>query len=212
MSADPVALWLYVLESIMACRRWAIVVAGKTFFPILQYQTPAGVLSLQSSFTQIKNDMTMKNTVRRPRFDREWKEMIGLLPADRRQVVESAIRGYQSEGIMPEGLDGAEMMAFLLIKKIVDRRSRLREARRRKSAAQKPAATVEQPVGAVEKPVENICPKPEVSPEGDVSERKVTCRSGARRSPAREIAEAAKRNEKRRSRQAGVRLIKSRGQ
>ncbi len=141
----------------------------------------------------------MKNTERRPRFDREWKEMIGLLPADRRQVVESAIRGYQSEGIMPEGLDGAEMMAFLLIKKIVDRRSRLREARRRKSAVPKPAV-------AVERPVEDVCPKPEVSPEGDVSEHKATRQADARRSPAREIAEAAKRNAKRRSRQTAGRL------
>lgn len=73
---------------------------------------------------------------RGPRFDREWMEMIGLLPEDRRGAMEDAIRAYQADGTEPTGLDGAEMMAFLLIKKIVDRRKRMRDARlRRKQCA-----------------------------------------------------------------------------
>lgn len=73
---------------------------------------------------------------RGPRFDREWMEIIGLLPEERRGVMEDAIRAYQADGTEPVGLDGAEMMAFLLIKKIVDRRKRMRDARlRRKQCA-----------------------------------------------------------------------------
>ncbi|MCM1504755.1 MAG: DUF6291 domain-containing protein [Muribaculum sp.] len=72
----------------------------------------------------------MKHTARRaPRFDREWKEMIALLPEERQPVIERAIREYQSNGAMPAGLLGAEEMAFLLIKKIVDRRAKQRQAR-----------------------------------------------------------------------------------
>lgn len=72
----------------------------------------------------------MRHTATRaPRFDREWKEMIDLLPESRRSVMEQAIRDYQLTGIEPDGLDGAEMMAFLLIKKIVDRRAKQRNAR-----------------------------------------------------------------------------------
>ncbi len=75
----------------------------------------------------------MKHTAKRtPRFDREWKEMIALLPESRQPIVENAIRQYQLTGDEPSGLKGAEMMAFLLIKKIVDRRYKQREARRRK--------------------------------------------------------------------------------
>ncbi len=79
----------------------------------------------------------MKHTsTRTPRFDREWKEMIALLPENRQSAMEQAIRTYQKSGKEPEGLDGAEMMAFCLIKKIVDRRQRRREAARsRKSAS-----------------------------------------------------------------------------
>lgn len=72
----------------------------------------------------------MKHTARRaPRFDREWKEMIALLPEERQPVIERAIREYQYNGTMPTGLLGAEEMAFLLIKKIVDRRAKQRQAR-----------------------------------------------------------------------------------
>ena len=75
-------------------------------------------------------------SLRGPRFDREWMEMIGLLPEDRRGAMEDAIRAYQADGTEPTELDGAEMMAFLLIKKIVDRRKRMRDARlRRKQCA-----------------------------------------------------------------------------
>lgn len=64
-----------------------------------------------------------------PRFDREWKEMIALLPQDRQSTMENAIRAYQADGTEPSGLDGAEAMAFMLIKKIVDRRRRQRQIR-----------------------------------------------------------------------------------
>ena len=75
----------------------------------------------------------MRNTApRRPRFDNEWHEMINLLPSDRHAAMEEAIRRYQIDAVRPTGLDGAELMAFLLIKKIVDKRARQREARRRR--------------------------------------------------------------------------------
>lgn len=76
---------------------------------------------------------------RLPRFDREWKEMIALLPADRQKAMEEAIRKYQADGTLPTGLDGAETMAFMLVKKIVDRRRRQREARLRKKSASLPS-------------------------------------------------------------------------
>ncbi|MCM1503744.1 MAG: DUF6291 domain-containing protein [Muribaculum sp.] len=78
-------------------------------------------------------------TTRTPRFDREWKEMLSMLPADRRQIMEDSIRSYQMTGKNPEGLEGAEMMAFLLIKKIVDRRAKQRLARRRKKETSRAA-------------------------------------------------------------------------
>ncbi len=78
------------------------------------------------------NIMKKTTTPRAPRFDREWTDMINLLPEHRRRTMESAIRTYQLTGIEPHDLEGAEMMAFLLIKKTVDRRNRLRLARQRK--------------------------------------------------------------------------------
>ena len=73
----------------------------------------------------------MKDTKpRKPRFDKEWTEMIALLPEERREILESAIRRYQLTGTEPEHLEGAEKMAFMLIKKIVNRRGRRREAQR----------------------------------------------------------------------------------
>jgi len=75
----------------------------------------------------------MKHTApRAPRFDREWKELIELLPEHRRAVMEHAIREYQLSGSEPSGLEGAEVMAFMLIRKIVDRRARQRNARLRR--------------------------------------------------------------------------------
>ncbi|MCM1505141.1 MAG: DUF6291 domain-containing protein [Muribaculum sp.] len=78
----------------------------------------------------------MKHTtaprLRAPRFDREWTEMINLLPESRREILTKAIREYQLTMKEPTDLEGAETMAFLLIKKIVDRRSRLRKYRMRK--------------------------------------------------------------------------------
>ncbi len=79
----------------------------------------------------------MKHTTtkpRAPRFDREWTEMISLLPESRREILTKAIREYQINAVEPRNLEGAELMAFLLIKKIVDRRSRQRQARLRKKA------------------------------------------------------------------------------
>ncbi len=79
----------------------------------------------------------MRHTATRaPRFDREWKEMIAFLPEHRQTTMETAIKDYQLSGIMPEGLDGTEMMAFLLIKKIVDRRAKQRRARLSKKASE----------------------------------------------------------------------------
>lgn len=76
---------------------------------------------------------------RLPRFDREWKEMIALLPSDRQKAMEEAIRQYQADATPPSGLDGAETMAFMLVKKIVDRRRRQREARLRRKQASMPS-------------------------------------------------------------------------
>ncbi len=77
----------------------------------------------------------MKHTATRaPRFDREWKEMIALLLEHRQTLMEKAIRDYQLHGTEPTGLEGAETMAFLLIKKIVDRRAKQRRARMRRHA------------------------------------------------------------------------------
>ncbi|MCM1504709.1 MAG: DUF6291 domain-containing protein [Muribaculum sp.] len=99
----------------------------------------------------------MRHTARRaPRFDREWKEMITLLPPQRQQVMEQAIRDYQLTGRQPDGLDGTEMMAFLLIKKIVDRRARQRQARRDRKTATTPTTDI-----SVKKEVEqNLTDRP----------------------------------------------------
>lgn len=80
----------------------------------------------------------MENRVknqRAPRFDREWKELISLLPPERRELMTQAIKSYQIDGLIPSDLQGAELMAFSLIKKTVDRRRRQREAARRRKAA-----------------------------------------------------------------------------
>lgn len=85
---------------------------------------------MRNTYIDTKSTATGVRGVRRPRFDREWLTLIGLLPSERQDIVATAIREYQLSGVMPSGLDGAEMMAFMLIKKIVDRRARRREARR----------------------------------------------------------------------------------
>ncbi len=78
----------------------------------------------------------MKHIAKRtPRFDREWKAMISLIPENRQSAMEQAIRNYQLSGKEPDALAGAEIMAFLLIKKIVDRRAKQRIARRNKKEA-----------------------------------------------------------------------------
>ncbi len=83
----------------------------------------------------------MRHTATRaPRFDREWKEMLELLPEHRQSLMEQAIREYQLTGNVPENLDGTEMMAFLLIKKIVDRRAKQRRARLNKKTNNTPLA------------------------------------------------------------------------
>ena len=98
----------------------------------------------------------MRHTApRRPRFDSEWHEMINLLPSHRRAAMEEAIRRYQIDAVRPSGLDGAELMAFLLIKKIVDKRARQREARRlRKDKAK----ALSQSVSALTSPEEAPAP------------------------------------------------------
>ncbi|MCM1505197.1 MAG: DUF6291 domain-containing protein [Muribaculum sp.] len=86
----------------------------------------------------------MRHTAsRKPRFDREWKEMISMLPEHRQASMEAAIRAYQMSGTMPSKLDGAEMMAFLLIKKIVDRRAKQRASRIRKRTSENHTLDIE---------------------------------------------------------------------
>ncbi len=106
-------------------------------------------------------------TARAPRFDREWKEMIALLPENRQSVIELAIREYQLSGAEPSGLEGAEMMAFLLIKKIVDRRAKQRTARLRRSSSRTTPPAHSEPLRSVsDEPVvhsvESVhtCPEP----------------------------------------------------
>ena len=77
----------------------------------------------------------VKKNQRAPRFDREWKELISLLPPERRELMTQAIKSYQIDGLIPSDLQGAELMAFSLIKKTVDRRRRQWEAARRRKAA-----------------------------------------------------------------------------
>jgi len=98
---------------------------------------------------------------RTPRFDREWKELLELLPSDRRSIVENAIRTYQKVQTMPSELSGTEMMAFLLIKKTVDRRTRQRLARRHKKTQLQPKATKPQPQPQPQQP--STLTKPETT-------------------------------------------------
>lgn len=98
---------------------------------------------------------------RKPRFDREWREMIELLPESRREVMYAAVREYQLYGTEPSGLDGAEMMAFMLIRKIVDRRKKRRDARKNKPRVNQ-SAPVERQEAADSKAVDkNRCSEAE---------------------------------------------------
>ncbi len=117
----------------------------------------------------------MKHTyTRAPRFDREWKEMISLLPQERRDAFENSIREYQLNGTLPECLDGAEMMAFLLIKKIVDRRTRMRRARLRKKNPE------------TSTPVQATCrPTKESSPATPPNTPQAVCQNPARHRDSR---------------------------
>lgn len=90
---------------------------------------------------------------RRPRFDREWTELIRLMPENRREIMERSIREYQLNGSEPEGLDGTEQMAFRLIKKIIDRRTRQRIARQRRANAKRHTSEA-LPEAAVVKPTD----------------------------------------------------------
>ena len=88
---------------------------------------------------------------------------------NRREIMERSIREYQLNGSEPEGLDGTEQMAFRLIKKIIDRRTRQRIARQRRANAKRhtadalPEATALEPTDtetATAKPTDKIGPLP----------------------------------------------------
>ncbi len=105
----------------------------------------------------------MKHTaIRAPRFDREWKELIAMLPEHRQALMEKAIRDYQLHGTEPVGLYGAETMAFLLIKKIVDRRAKQRRARMRRHA---PNNQAEKNAKTEANPTQKSTTRPNVAPE-----------------------------------------------
>ncbi|MCM1503978.1 MAG: DUF6291 domain-containing protein [Muribaculum sp.] len=125
----------------------------------------------------------MKHTATRaPRFDREWKEMIALLPEHRQAILEQAIRDYQLSSAEPQCLEGAEAMAFLLIKKIVDRRAKQRIARVRRHATKeasakadgsdKPSEPEKSMAGTPDGTSENIAHAAETQPRSTISHKR----------------------------------------
>ena len=112
---------------------------------------------------------------RLPRFDREWREMIELLPESRREVMYAAVREYQLYGAEPVGLEGAEMMAFMLIRKIVDRRKKRRDARKSKLRSNQ-SAPVERQEAADSKAVDkDRCSEAEKSQSIRCGDNKKKC-------------------------------------
>ncbi|GEM_PF-2574281 len=63
----------------------------------------------------------MKKTFK---FDSEWSLAISLLPEEQQQSLTEAIKEYQANDTMPDNLDAASMMGFLMAKATIDRRKR----------------------------------------------------------------------------------------
>ena len=114
----------------------------------------------------------MKKTFK---FDSEWSIAISLLPEEQQQLLTEAIKEYQSCDKMPDNLDPASMMGFLMAKAVIDRRKRAnmraRERRALRRAQSAPlsvqSAPDETPATAVSLPAENaVPPAPRYSPVG----------------------------------------------
>lgn len=77
----------------------------------------------------------MKKTLRQPRFDKQWSEIISRLTSETdREALTSAIRQYQLYGTEPR-LPALLAVAFEFLRPTIDRRTRNRERRRQKAAA-----------------------------------------------------------------------------
>ncbi len=63
----------------------------------------------------------MKKTFK---FDSEWSLAISLLTEEQQQSLTEAIKEYQANDTMPDNLDPASMMGFLMAKATIDRRKR----------------------------------------------------------------------------------------
>ncbi len=114
----------------------------------------------------------MKKTFK---FDSEWSIAISLLPEEQQQLLTEAIKEYQSCDKMPDNLDPASMMGFLMAKAVIDRRKRAnmraRERRALRRAQNAPlsvqSAPDETPATAVSLPAENaVPPAPRYAPVG----------------------------------------------
>ncbi len=106
----------------------------------------------------------MKKTFK---FDSEWSIAISLLPEEQQQPLTEAIKEYQSCDKMPDDLDPASMMGFLMAKAVIDRRkhankrARERRALRRAQTAPLPVQTdpAEKAVSATDIQAENAMPQ-----------------------------------------------------
>jgi len=94
----------------------------------------------------------MKKTFK---FDSEWSLAISLLPEERQQLLTEAIKEYQANDTIPDCLDPASMMGFLMVKAVIDRRKRAnmrarerRSRRRAKAVLQSSKTSTIKPEGA----------------------------------------------------------------
>ncbi len=102
----------------------------------------------------------MKNhtTLRAPRFDRQWTELINMLPDENeRKLLTDAIVKYQLDATEPD-LPTHLAVAFGFIRPTIDRRARARMRRRERTEKQHQAETA--PQAKVEAPTSAIATKP----------------------------------------------------
>lgn len=61
---------------------------------------------------------------RTKKFNQEWAEAIALMPYNLQASIRDAIRNYQHNGVVPEGLHPLAQALFIVIKPTIDARAR----------------------------------------------------------------------------------------
>ncbi len=142
--------------------------------------------------------MRKHTTPRAPRFDRQWTELINLLPdEDDRKLLTDAIVKYQLDATEPN-LPAHLAVAFGFIRPTIDRRARARMRRREQMEKQRRAEKITDKPAVEAAPQTAIAPKPtQASAKAGAKAEKRTAKKAAnqmKQKPFKKIVLTAKRH------------------